>query len=34
MHPEWSPGFTQYPEVALCLYDREKSERKIKLGQS
>jgi len=22
------------PEVALCLYDREKSERKIKLGQS
>ena len=34
MHPEWSPGFTQYPDVALCLYDREKSERKIKLGQS
>jgi predicted Zn-dependent protease len=34
MHPEWSPGFVQYPEVALCLFDREKSERKIKLGQS
>ncbi|HEY6146257.1 MAG TPA: hypothetical protein VIZ69_01110 [Thermoanaerobaculia bacterium] len=34
MHPEWSPGFTQYPDVALCLFDREKSERKIKLGQS
>jgi len=34
MHPEWSPGFTQYPEVVLCLYDRDKSERKIKVGQS
>lgn len=33
MHPGWSPGFTQYPEVALCLFCREKSERKIKLGQ-
>lgn len=33
MHPEWSPGFTQYPEVALCMFCREKSERKIKLGQ-
>ena len=33
MHPGWSPGFAQYPEVALCLFCREKSERKIKLGQ-
>jgi predicted Zn-dependent protease len=33
MHPGWSPGFVQYPEVALCLFCREKSERKIKLGQ-
>ncbi|MBS2022732.1 MAG: hypothetical protein JST92_10000 [Deltaproteobacteria bacterium] len=33
MHPDWAPGFTQYPEVALCLFCREKSERKIKLGQ-
>jgi len=32
MHPGWSPGFAQYPEVALCLFCREKSERKIKLG--
>jgi len=32
MHPGWSPGFAQYPEVVLCLFDREKSERKIKLG--
>jgi len=34
MHPGWSPGFAAYPEVALCLFDREKSERKIKLGSS
>jgi len=34
MHPGWSPGFAQYPEVALCLFDREKSERKIKLGST
>jgi predicted Zn-dependent protease len=34
MHPGWTPGFTQYPEVALCLFCREKSERKIKLGQA
>ena len=33
MHPGWAPGFTQYPEVALCLFCREKSEKKIKLGQ-
>ena len=33
MHPGWTPGFAQYPEVALCLFCREKSERKIKLGQ-
>jgi len=33
MHPGWTPGFLQYPEVALCLFCREKSERKIKLGQ-
>jgi len=34
MHPGWSPGFAAYPEVALCLFDREKSERKIKLGST
>ena len=34
MHPGWSPGFAQYPEVVLCLFDREKSERKIKLGST
>jgi archaemetzincin len=33
MLPEWTPWFTQFPEVALCLFCREKSERKIKLGQ-
>jgi predicted Zn-dependent protease len=33
MHPGWTPGFSQYPEVALCLFCREKSERKIKMGQ-
>ena len=32
MHPGWAPGFAAYPEVTLCLYCREKSERKIKLG--
>jgi len=34
MHPGWSPGFSAYPEVALCLFCREKSERKIKLGST
>lgn len=34
MHPGWSPGFAQYPDVALCLYCREKSEKKIKLGST
>jgi len=34
MHPGWSPGFAAYPEVALCLFCREKSERKIKLGST
>jgi len=33
MHPGWSSWFVQYVEVALCLFCREKSERKIKLGQ-
>ena len=33
MHPDWAPGFLQYPETTLCLFCREKSERKIKLGQ-
>ena len=32
MNPGWAPGFAAYPEVALCLFCREKSERKIKLG--
>lgn len=34
MHPGWAPGFKAYPDVALCLYCREKSERKMKLGSS
>jgi len=34
MHPGLSPGFAQYPDVALCLFCREKSERKIKLGST
>ena len=34
MHPGWSPGFATYPEVVLCLFCREKSERKIKLGST
>jgi predicted Zn-dependent protease len=34
MHPGWAPGFAAYPEVALCLFCREKSERKIKLGST
>ena len=34
MHPGWSPGFAAYPDVALCLFCREKSERKIKLGST
>ncbi len=34
MNPGWAPGFAAYPDVALCLFCREKSERKIKLGSS
>jgi predicted Zn-dependent protease len=34
MQPGWAPSFLQHPEVALCLFCREKSERKIKLGQA
>ena len=34
MHPGWAPGFAAYPEVALCLFCREKSEKKIKLGST
>ena len=34
MHPGWSPGFAHYPDVALCLFCREKSEKKIKLGST
>ncbi len=32
MYPEWAPAFAQFPEVALCPFDREKSERKIRLA--
>ena len=32
MYPEWAPPFAQFPEVLLCPFCREKSERRIRLA--
>jgi len=34
MHPSWSPALAQAPEAELCNFDREKSERKIRLAKT
>jgi predicted Zn-dependent protease len=34
MHPSWSPGLPEKPEMDLCTFCREKSERKIRLAKT
>jgi predicted Zn-dependent protease len=34
MHPSWSPALAPAPEAELCNFDREKSERKIRLAKT
>ncbi len=34
MHPSWSPALPQNPEMTLCNFCREKSERKIRLAKT
>jgi len=34
MHPSWSPSLPAAPEPELCNFDREKSERKIRLAKT
>jgi predicted Zn-dependent protease len=34
MHPSWSPSLPAQPEMDLCTYCREKSERKIRLAKT
>ncbi len=34
MHPSWSPGLPASPEAELCSFDREKSERRIRLAKT
>jgi len=34
MHPSWSPGLPASPEMDLCSFCREKSERKIRLAKT
>jgi hypothetical protein len=34
MHPSWSPSLPASPEADLCAFDREKSERKIRLAKT
>ncbi len=34
MHPSWSPALPASPEADLCSFDREKSERKIRLAKT
>jgi predicted Zn-dependent protease len=34
MHPSWSPALPQDPEITLCNFCREKSERKIRLSKT
>jgi predicted Zn-dependent protease len=34
MHPSWSPSLPASPESDLCTFDREKSERKIRLAKT
>jgi predicted Zn-dependent protease len=34
MHPSWSPALSASPEMELCTFCREKSERKIRLAKT
>jgi archaemetzincin len=34
MHPSWSPALAASPEAELCNFDRDKSERKIRLAKT
>jgi predicted Zn-dependent protease len=34
MHPSWSQGLPEHPESDLCVFCREKSERKIRLAKT
>ena len=34
MHPSWSPALPPNPEMTLCNFCREKSERKIRLAKT
>ena len=34
MHPSWSQGLADRPELELCTFCREKSERKIRLAKT
>jgi archaemetzincin len=34
MHPSWSPSLPASPEADLCTFDRDKSERKIRLAKT
>jgi archaemetzincin len=34
MHPSWSPSLPASPEMELCAFCREKSERKIRLAKT
>ena len=34
MHPSWSPTLPASPEADLCSFDRDKSERKIRLAKT
>ncbi|HTP29754.1 MAG TPA: archaemetzincin [Anaeromyxobacteraceae bacterium] len=34
MHPPWSPSLPANPEADLCAFDREKSERRIRLAKT
>ena len=34
MHPSWSPSLPASPEADLCSFDRDKSERRIRLAKT
>jgi predicted Zn-dependent protease len=34
MHPSWSPALPASPEADLCSFDRDKSERRIRLAKT
>ena len=34
MHPSWSPSLPASPEADLCTFDREKSERRIRMAKT